>query len=58
MESELIDLVAQGYLMKQKSLLSIDRFGHDIAVGDGGVVDAWARSVKNAQHKIIISKIK
>ena len=49
MESELIDLVAQGYLMKQKSLLSIDRFGHDIALGDDvavDVVDAWARSVR------------
>jgi hypothetical protein len=49
MESKLIDLVAQGYLMKQKSLLSMARLGHDIALGDHGavyVVDAWARSVR------------
>jgi hypothetical protein len=49
MESKSIDLVAQGYLMKQKSLLSIERLGHDIALGDDVavyVVDAWARSVR------------
>ena len=42
MEKKLIDLVAQGYLMKQKSLLSIDRLGHDIALGDDVAVYVYA----------------
>lgn len=33
--------------MKQKSLLSIERLGHDIALGDDvAVYVAWARSVR------------